>query len=364
MNPVKTILAFGLLLILLTAGCTETKSNLVNNQTDYENQQTNCDNYTFTHYLVNPNLVKVVNPIGVVGGANTEIVGRSYIFIKDEISEKIPIYAPKDITLTSGSYYNPSTNKNNPYPDYALTFNAGCQHTIDLSHLKEVIPAIQERLPPLSTSSARKQVQPLKLNAGDLIGYYIPNKGVAAFDFIVDDNTITNTFANQKRYEAGYGSNLLHSTCPYDYYQGDMKKAYYNLLGSSAGILFDIKDCGTVSKDKLGTLSGQWFLDPDYKTGMGENKKEGNYGNPLPIVYMPDRITIGHIGPNDYMWIYSNEATYKDPKTITDEHCYQSTHQGYVYFKLTNNSEMNAYYSETGTCPPTFPTTDYKTYYR
>ena len=52
---------------------------------------------------------------------------------------------------------------------------------------------------------------------------------------MVHDSNVVNQFANQKRQEFGYGTNTLHAVCPYDFYSGQKKDDYYNLIG---GVLY------------------------------------------------------------------------------------------------------------------------------
>lgn len=316
----------------------------------------------FTHYLVDPKFVYSVSQIGAVGGANSEIIGRSYIAIKDEFTnQKVPIYAPTDMTLAYASYYTALNPVEGLLPDYGLAFEIKCGKRMSLAHVKEVIPQIKDKLPttPQNKSAYNYPIN-IEFKAGDLIGYYIKGPGSVAFDFIVDDSKIKNKFANQERYEAGHGHNTLHSICPYDLYSGEMKEAYYNLL---PGI-----KCGTMDRDKVGTIAGQWFLNLDPTTGMGDYKKDGDYGNPLPIAMTPERISIGHIGSDNIIWIYPNNPTHKDPKEIMTEHCYQNYPQGsplgYVYFKIVDDMTMDVYYSETGSCHSSFPSIGAKRYYR
>lgn len=325
-------------------------------------QKENCsDDVRFTYYLVDPKYILSLSQIGSVGGANQAIVGRSYIAVKDEFTnQKVPIYAPTDMVLAYTSYYTAPNPVEGFLPDYGLSFEIKCGKRMSLSHIKEVIPQIKEKLPATPQIIAYNHPMNIEFKVGELIGYYIKGPGSVAFDFIVDDAYITNQFANQERYEAGHGLNTLHSICPYDLYTGAMREAYYNLLPG--------KNCGTMERDKAGTIAGLWFLNPDPSTGAGEFKKEGMYGNPLPIAMSPERISIGHIGADNIIWIYPNNPTYKDPEEITKEYCYQDYPQGaplgYVYFKIVDEMTMDVYYSETGRCPSSFPSAGEKRYYR
>jgi len=323
----------------------------------------------FTHFVIDPDLVKVVTPLGSVGGGG-EIVGRSYIFPKDELSgQKIPLYMPANATLLQGAYYKSSGLPESYNPEYSLYFDLGCGKTLSFFHIKEVIEPIKSRFPSVASSSAGNQVEPLDLKAGELFGYYIPGPNSIAWDFIVEDRNVTNKFANQDRYEAGYGHNLLHVVCPYDLYKDEMRDAYYNLFGSAGGNLAEGADCGTVSRDIVGSIAGQWFVNQNPESGVGEYNLDGPYHNPLPVVKEVGGDVNIIIGGSGIVRIHPDNPSYINPRKVTDEHCYliqptPTKSDGYIYFNLISDTEMNVSYSPTGTCPQNFPDTNSKTYYR
>ena len=331
----------------------------------------NCEDFEFTEYLVDPSYVQKVGQIGVVHGSGQFTVGRSYISLKDDLGlEKVPVYAPTEMVLRWGSYYeNPaSVEIKGSLPDYALRFDAGCDVEITLAHLKEVVDSIAQQLPDVKPDSRQTQLDPIIFKAGDLIGYFIQNSGVAGFDFMIHDINVVNQFANQERYETG-SSNILNAVCPYDFYKGERKKAYYDLIGGGGGTLFEVKECGPASRDFPGTISGQWFLDEEVLIGIYDYYKDGDYPSVLPIVGDEERITIGSLGEKNIHWVYPNNPTYKDLKDVTDNHCYQfypnfSDAEGYVYFKIISDTEMKVKYSEIGTCPSSFQEEGSKKYYR
>jgi len=206
------------------------------------------------------------------------------------------------------------------------------------------------------------------MEAGELIGYFIPNAGVASFDIIVESDDVTNQFPNQERYEK-FGSNLLHVICPYDLYSEDMENEYLNLMGGAEGRIPGANDCGTVMRDTPGAIEGMWFLDEVPVRGVHDTDKQGLYGSPMPIVDDGYRLTIGIIDENN-IWIYHDNPTYKDPAEVTYSHCYQimptpDDEEGYVYFQVVSDMEMKAFRSETGSCPESFPEDGgWKSYYR
>ena len=323
-----------------------------------------CEKPVFTEYFVEPSYVRQMGQVGTVHGSGQFTVERSYISVKG--AEKIPIYAPMDLILTRGAYYQvPAPNDEflgEPLPDYVLYFDVGCGVEIAWGHLKEVVPEIARQFSTPKADSRTEELQPVEFKAGDLIGYFIPNAGVASFDFIAYDEDVTNQFANQERHTYGYGDTLLHAVCPYDFYTTEKKEAYYGLIGA---------ECGPISRDYPGTISGLWFLDPEVNSWFYDYSQEGVYGSVLPIVGDVDRVIIGTIGNRRSTFIYPNEPTYRDPKEVTDAHCYQlhpeynpSEKDGYIFFQLVDNETLKVYYSETGECLEDFPATGWETYYR
>lgn len=336
-----------------------------------ENTIESCDNPLFTAYLVDPTVVQKVGQVGVVHGSGLYIVERSYISVKKEFhGKKVPIYAPVNMTLRSGSHYQNPAAANTALPDYALWFDAGCGVEVNLAHLKEVVEPIAAELPEVKNDSRSSQLSPIPFQAGDLIGYFIRNEGdVAGFDFIVRDEKVVNAFINPERYSENRAGNLINGVCPYDYYEPVKKQEYYNLLGGGGGTVFSVKDCGRSSRDLAGTISGMWFLDEEPRESIYETYKEGDYGSTVSVVGDEERITIGNLGTAPTSWVYPTNPTYVLPEEVTDEHCYQidgqnpSQNAGWAYFKLISSTEARVAYSATGTCPDSFPANS-KTYYK
>jgi hypothetical protein len=325
----------------------------------------------FTEYLLDPSLVKVVAQIGSVGGGNTEIIGRSYVFPKDgQAGVRLPLRAPVDMELVGSKRYSPSDAPPGYVPDWSLYFDAGCGVNLEFYHIKDVSDSIKSVSDTtVYSSSAWANVTRKKISAGTIFGWYIPGLNSVAFDFITKNDSVTNQFANQARYVAR-NSNILHTVCPYDLFEPAKRAAYYGLLGTVTGVPIPGIGCGTVQRDVAGTPAGQWFFDSAFVTGPGVLKKEGDYGDPLPIILMPDStLEIGHLGPAGDVRLGRTTPTWKRPQDITTEWCYQlyptpSTPDGWVWLKMLRVDKMNVAYSSTGTCPSKFPASGFKTYYR
>jgi len=326
----------------------------------------------FTEYIMDPSLIKVVAQIGSIGGGNTEIIGRSYIFPKDgQTGMRLPLRAPVDMELVGSKHYKPSDAPATGYvPDWSLYFDAGCGVNIELYHIKDVSDTIKSVSDTtVYSSSAWVNVTRKKIPAGTIFGWYIPGLNSVAFDFITKNDSVTNHFANQARYVAR-GSNILHTVCPYDLFEPAKKSTYYNLLGTVTGTPIAGIGCGTVERDVIGTPAGQWFFDSAFVAGPGVLGKDGDYGDPLPLIVMPDStLDIGHLGPAGDVRIQRGNPTWKRLQDITTEWCYQlyptpTTPDGWLWLKMRRADKMDVGFSSTGTCPSNFPASGFKSYYR
>ena len=334
-------------------------------QDSEQNQQPdeNCQ-LIFSQYLIDPKYVQKIGQVGVVHGGGKSIVERSYISVKQEFYEQeIPIYAPADMKLIAAAHYKVPGSPENALADYVLKFNTEeCNVEFLLGHLKGVIPSIDQELPNIQDDSRENFITPIEFKAGDLIGYYKQQSvqgAVAGFDFVVRDPRVTNQFINQERYEEDRARNLIHGVCPYDYFTQEKKQEYYNLLGGAGGKIFTVKDCGTASRDKSGTISGMWFLGKEIVGEIYNDYKEGDYGSPISLVGDEESVTFGNFGQSPTLKVYSTDSTYKLPIEVTTEHCYKFTYNGqdmgYAYFKIIDESTMDVSYSSTGSCPSTMP---------
>ncbi|MEK6918668.1 MAG: hypothetical protein AABW73_01385 [Nanoarchaeota archaeon] len=330
-----------------------------------------CD-IMFSEYFIDPVYVQKVGQIGVVHGFGKSIVERSYVSIKEEFkNQKIPIYAPTDMILVSGSRYKMPGASEGYIPDYVLKFELGCDVELVFGHLKDVVPQISEQIYELRDDSREINIRPVKFKAGDLIAYYIPQDGgVAGFDFIVRDRKISNKFLNQARYDAGFSYNLRSGVCPYDFYSGEKKVAYYELFGGGGGTLFKVKSCGFASRDVPGSISGMWFLDKEVKGSIYDYYSDGDYGSPISIVGDEERVAIGNLGSKSPVnYFSSNNPSYKLPDEVTVQHCFQildnfnsNSANGFIFFKVIDNMTIDVYYSANGSCPATMPASSRRYY--
>ena len=324
----------------------------------------------FTHAIIDPALLKVVTPIGIVGGGNTEIVGRSYLFPKDEtVGMRIPIVAPTSLAVVGATHYTPAGAPSGYLPDWSLRLDAGCGVAIELYHIKDVAASIKAVADTTIGSSSAYQFLPKRvpLAAGETIGWYVKGLNSIAWDFIVNRGDVTNHFANQARYTA-LNSNLLHVVCPYDLYGPDQRAAYLSLVGSVGGMPVPGAGCGSVERDVVGTPAGQWFTSATTPAAW-QFSKNGYYGDPLPIALGADStLHIGHIGPTNDIRIFRSNSSWKDPASITTSWCYQISGggppAGWIWLRMTTSAQMHVAFEPTGTCPSAFPTSGFQQYFR
>ena len=323
----------------------------------------------FTRDLIDPANLKVVTQIGVVGGGNTSIVGRSYAFPNDNLAGvRLPITAPASGLLRGAAHYIPDGAPVTGYtPDWSLYLDFGCGQSMELYHIKDLPTAIKAVIDTsISNVSAWKILsQPIPFAAGDPIGWYIKGFNSVAFDVVMWDTTVVNRFENQPRYEL-MRSNLLNVVCPWTQFETSRRTAYMALIGSQTGVRTPGGSCGTAERDVAGTPAGQWFLSATPSASWSISMS-GNYGDPLPIVLGNDStIYIGHIGASSDFRIERNAATWKDPATITTSWCYQASSgsTGWLWLRMNSRLQMDAAYGATGSCPASFPSSGFMPYYR
>lgn len=376
-TSVATVSSTGLVTAVAAGGVTITASTpgataAANINVQLSNIPTTCTQQpVFGSHLLDPGMIKVITQIGVVGGGNTEIVGRSYVFPIDGIDGvRIPLHAPTTLSVVAAKHYLPPGAPTTGYvPDWSLLLDAGCGIQLELFHVKDVAASIKAATD--TTISNSSAWQPLATRvpfaAGETFGWYMRGLNSVAFDVIVHDRNFVNQFTNQARYVTGR-SNLLDVICPWTLFAPALRNSYLGAIGSQSGFRVAGAGCGTVNRDVAGTPAGQWFTSATV-TANWPFSKIGFYGDPLPIVLGVDSaVYIGHTGPANDVRIYRENSTWKDPATITSSHCYQVTSgsnaSGWLWLRMNSAIQMDAAYNDTGLCPSTFPSTGFMAYHR
>ena len=283
---------------------------------------------------------------------------------------EVPVYAPVDSKLTMVTFYiEPTHNEQGVLVDveqYSLSFEVSCEVSYEYDHilrLAENIAAVAPSVPAESTRNTGLR-QSLSVKAGDLIGYTTGTAGAHNWDFVFNNSSKRNEFANQERYEntGDLGGGVVTSDCPYDYHSEDVRNEYYSLLNGGISGTIEGADC-LISHDKPGTIAGGWFREPFLRGAShpyipGWAIAIGTWAN-------------GQIRVNDgqtSVWVAPGQPTYADPKTVTSEHCYEHSGRSdqpparYVYLQLLSETELAVAFGE-GSCPQQLPQ-GYRTYYR
>jgi invasion protein IalB len=300
----------------------------------------------FTKDFIDPDQVQVVVPIGQQTAFGGVLSVRSYVHSKPSLDgQKLPLYAPVDMTLIQAAYYKIGDDPAYK-PEYSLFFDAGCGIQVQLYHVKGVVGAVAKVTPKEPVpSSAGQPVTATPVKAGEQIGWFEGEAGKSvAFDFRVEDLRHTNSFINQSRFTSSPGaSGELRAVCPYDFYAGAQRERWLAKLGAPSSDPIPGTACGTISQGKAGTAQGMWFFS-DAKvnelTYRGETWNEGmaagQYQSQILLTVDPGgTIRIGGLNavkPLGQMMIGKQGAgseTWKDPLAVTagQDHCWSNPTQ-------------------------------------
>ena len=300
----------------------------------------------FTKNFIDPTQVQAVTPIGGQTAFGGSIAIRSYVMPPTSLyGQRLPVYAPVDMTLNQASYYLPLGAPAGYQAEYSLYFDAGCSVQVQFFHIKGVVGNIARAVPATpSPSSAGQSVVPTKVLAGDQIGWFQGEAGRSvAFDFRVEDELNKNSFINQSRFESSpNGRGELHAKCPYDYYVEPLRSQWLAKLGSAGGVVVPGTPCGKPSQGVSGTANGLWFL-PNAKVndlkfegasfGDAAVGPAGQYMSQIALTTDADgMVRIGGLNvasPLGQMMVGSNQATWKKPEDIKvgQTHCWTDSRQ-------------------------------------
>ncbi len=339
---------------------------------EYFDLSTEAERLVFTSHLFELDKISHIYPLGQLNGGHFEAasLALSLIQIKPSVIEagdKVAVYAPADMSLELYGYgYGPVGDQ----AVWILDFKFNEQVSIRYSSVTEVVQAITDvtTSTPNETSEGFPPSSPLSFNAGNLIGYTTGTVQANNWDIWVYDKDHQNTFARPSRYEVDeLGDRLKTAVCPYSFLNDTMKaevQALYGINGPGETI-----ECGTASRDVVGTLAGQWHFDSDPTQGV-RISEEGNYASPLAVFNnLNDEVIIHSVNSTRYQ-IPTSNPTYKKPEDIVGSHCYDLSNpqfgiiQGYIYFNVLSDIEVQVFFSATGICPDNFPTSGFKAFYR
>jgi len=312
----------------------------------------------FSANIFDPNEIKNIVPLGELNGGYDEVstLGGVMMNIKEKIyqSSSVKVYAPTQMTLESYAFFEMPPEP----PSWRLSFSIEPDLTITFDHLDEVTEKVMDATAsvPASSSAGLMPKEKITLSAGEHFANTTGTSKAHNWNIYLYDRNQQNEFLNIERLSQseGVGKQLLTAVCPFKYYNEETKKFFIDLMGyHQAG---ESSDCGSVSHDVKGTVSGLWFLKESpfsiFKNSAGSVN-----------IYQVD---------HGYYEISSNSASFKDPQEVTNEHCYNFSDainqnrsvSGYLYFKVISDNQMQMSFGASGSCPASFPAQQAKTYYR
>ena len=299
--------------------------------------------------MVNPDDLDLIVPLGSV--THEEITTHTYLFVGNKTPN---IYVPADSVLIEVSYSG---------VDYGFTFQASCEFVYTFGHITDPVDRIKDLFETEKVEqrgATEKLVRPLiKFKAGDLIGQTGGTQQAHGFDLGAYHKNQANYYVNQERYKNG-SFKFYNAVCPYDYFDSQTKSAYYNKFGGFGGVIPGAT-CGTAGQDRVGTISGNWHDTPNIAWNPSSKKvafgTDGDFSDSAIRIMMSSR---------SVFFIFKDNPTYKRPKGVTGEHCYEDDKSDtIIYVKIISDMEMKMYVDDTGkTCPTTFPEDKATTYYR
>lgn len=327
------------------------------------------DEVNFTTHMFDTKTVTHITPLGELNGGYHEAQAIESVMINlkensNGSADRVNIYAPTDMSLMEYSYHDIEGEDD---PNWMLTFEVGQRYVMTLWHIEMPSEKIVEATTdtPKSDSRAVRVDGELTVSEGELIAYTRGTKQGHNWNIILIDYGHVNEFVNEARYKnTDMGRRLVGGICPFSLYPEDMKSTYLSLMGYSEAGQSD--DCGSVSSDVEGTLSGTWFLD---EGNTFEAKRDGDYVSPLSIHMTSANSVVIDQFDGEQFEIASGSPTFKKPSEITDEHCYKLVDieygraAGWAYFQLISSTEMRVKYSSSGSCPSSYPGGG-MTYYR
>ncbi|HSX30465.1 MAG TPA: prepilin-type N-terminal cleavage/methylation domain-containing protein [Candidatus Saccharimonadales bacterium] len=188
----------------------------------------------FTHDFTEPSKLKLIEPPVIDGG---NIRDRSWPAINTSVTDKVAIYAPADVKLTSGIYK--IAHEGASTYDYDLWFELSCQRWFFINHITDPVPKVRKlfsstpNVPKSGSATAdRMQVSPpVSFSSGELIGYTSGTQDAHNFDLGVFDQNHTNTLPSS--YPVHGDSREYHFICSFDLFPDSIKAQYYAILKTS-----------------------------------------------------------------------------------------------------------------------------------
>jgi len=342
-----------------------------------ENSLPACPDTTeglFTNYLVEPDTLGAIEPLGNVNGIDHILPVDHVYFISYENGGTggAPIYAPADIYITdvtSHQLFDSSGRMPDKPAQYYFYADVCNGLRIWVSGVGELSPELQmawdqaekahsEDASGSTIYSINEATRPnIWLHAGDLIGYTHVDESI--------EITVTNqNLAPREDVDWSYyadASTRSHIMCFADLYAEDMKAEYYTKFGmyrTTDGFVPRTIEplCGEVIQNISGTIQGDWFIDKPENENDGMEKA----GKTLTFIHMNYDPTVGIISiagtiTDETMRIeyepkHSGNIDRETSETITGQiYCY-NTDQGIKIIAGLIDDHHLRIESQTGSC--------------
>ena len=172
--------------------------------------------------------ISQITPPGVVMTGNV-LKSHSYLWIAD--GEKVPVYAPVDMTLVSGVYVQHADGN----LDFGLIFQVSCEVELRFGHITHPLDQIRAALPtePQINDSHDKQIPtPIQFKAGDIIAYTSGTGQAHNWDFGMYNTERPDPDAKQY---AGATPKDVRANCPYDYFTLKKRSTYRSMFNNEIG---------------------------------------------------------------------------------------------------------------------------------
>lgn len=160
--------------------------------------------------------VSLITPPGSHTHGPGTVTTHSYIWTN---AARVPVIAPVDMTLESGSYSR--DNADSP-AQYLLFFRVSCEVKVKFDHIDEPVAAIRSQFPGEAAvgDSRTTTLQPIVFRAGDTIAHTTGTRRAGNWDVGAYNTT------------KAAGVNNDHADCPYAYYPPAQRAAYAAKFGS------------------------------------------------------------------------------------------------------------------------------------
>lgn len=186
----------------------------------------------FTHDFTEVDKINSVEPTIITPGNSRH---RAWLNI---VSGKVPVYAPVDSELVNGVYKNARGAL-----DYDLHFQVSCEIWYLINHVTEPVDKIKNAFPKTPQTDTRTNPsfkEPIKVKAGELLGYTTGTPVAHNFDFgVFDLNHFNDGLPTDGGSKYGKEANFI---CPFDVLPENIKKNYYSKIIPSEKSFTNCKD--------------------------------------------------------------------------------------------------------------------------